>query len=93
VVPVNGVAAPSVEETGGPDLDAAPSAAGVRDLRERRLEQEMEMIDGALRNAGGNVSAAARMLKVSRQLIHYKMRKYGLRRLAYRGSTNNDPVG
>ena len=51
------------------------------------------MIDDALRAAGGNVSAAARMLNVSRQLIHYKMRKYGLRRTAYRGSIENDPAG
>ncbi|MBR9988042.1 MAG: sigma 54-interacting transcriptional regulator [Desulfosarcina sp.] len=94
VMPVDRPATSPAEKTGGPDLDAAPPpAAGVRDLRERRREQEMEMIDGALRAAGGNVSAAARMLNVSRQLIHYKMRKYGIRRQAYRGSIENDPIG
>ena len=93
VMPVDRPATSPVEKTGGPNLGAAPPGAGVRDLRERRQEQELKMIDDALRAAGGNVSAAARMLNVSRQLIHYKMRKYGLRRQAYRGSIENDPIG
>ncbi|MEE4114139.1 MAG: sigma 54-interacting transcriptional regulator [Desulfobacteraceae bacterium] len=93
VMPMDRPATSPVGEPGSPSLDAAPHGAGVRDLRERRQEQERTMIDDALRAAGGNVSAASRMLNVSRQLIHYKMRKYGLRRQAYRGSIENDPIG
>lgn len=63
----------------------APFGNKVRDLRMQRQSQEREMIDQALTDAGGNVSKAARMLNVSRQLVHYKMRKYGLIRERYRG--------
>ena len=73
------------EETGIPSVETARPGIGVRDLREQRQEQELKMIDDALRAVGGNVSAAARILNVSRQLIHYKMRKYGLVRQRYRG--------
>jgi arginine utilization regulatory protein len=93
VMPVDRPATSPVEKTDSPNFGTAPPGAGVRDLRERRQEQERKMIDDALRTAGGNVSSAARMLNVSRQLIHYKMRKYGLRRQAYRGSIENDPIG
>ncbi len=93
VMPVDRPATSPVEKTGNPNLVVAAPVAGVRDLRERRQEQELKMIDDALRAAGGNVSAAARVLNVSRQLIHYKMRKYGLRRQAYRRSIENDPIG
>ena len=93
VVPLDRSANPPVEQAGNPNLGVASPGAGVQDLRERRQEQEAKMIDDALRATGGNVSAAARRLNVSRQLIHYKMRKYGLRRTAYRGSIENDPAG
>jgi arginine utilization regulatory protein len=62
----------------------AISDIGARGLREQRQNQERRMIDAALTAAGGNVSEAARMLNVSRQLVHYKMRKYGLLRESYR---------
>jgi arginine utilization regulatory protein len=45
--------------------------------------REQEMIKMALVESGGNVSQAARRLSVSRQLLHYKMKKYGLQRQAY----------
>ena len=93
VVPLDRSANPPVEKAGNPNLGVASPGSGVQDLRERRQEQESKMIDDALRATGGNVSAAARRLNVSRQLIHYKMRKYGLRRTAYRGSIENDPAG
>ncbi len=93
VMPMDRPAALPVEKTGDPDFGAAPPGAGVQDLRKRRQGQEMKMIDDALKAAGGNVSAAARMLNVSRQLVHYKMRKYGLRRQSYRGPIENNPVG
>jgi arginine utilization regulatory protein len=74
-------------------VDAAKPVIRAGDLREQRQEQELKMIDGALRAAGGNVSASARMLNVSRQLIHYKMRKYGLTSKAYRGPIKKEPSG
>jgi len=92
VMPVDRPATSPVEKIGDPNLGTAPPGAGVRDLRKQRQEQELKMIDDALRSTGGNVSSAARMLNVSRQLIHYKMRKYGLRRQAYRGSIKNDSI-
>ncbi len=92
VMPIDHPATLPVEPTGDPDGGVAPPGPGVRDLRERRQEQELKMIDDALWAAGGNISAAARMLNVSRQLIHYKMRKYGLRRKTYRGPIGNSPI-
>ena len=67
-----------------PDRKKASPGTGVRDLREQRQAQEGKLIDEALKAAAGNVSKAARMLNVSRQLVHYKMRKYGLTRDRYR---------
>jgi arginine utilization regulatory protein len=54
------------------------------DLKQQRQSRECQLIDAALTAVGGNVSAAAKRLKVSRQLVHYKMRKYGLKREHYR---------
>lgn len=48
------------------------------------------MIDAALAAAGGNVSEAAKQLRVSRQLVHYKMRQYRLSRDRYRGAGQNN---
>jgi arginine utilization regulatory protein len=80
--PAEGVATPN-----GDGAFTAPAAVDSRPggLRERRKGQERKIIDEALTAAGGNVSQAARMLDVSRQLVHYKMRKYGLDRESYRG--------
>ena len=60
-----------------------PTGDGM-DLRRLRQSQERQLIDAALAAEGGNVSKAAGRLQVSRQLIHYKMRKYGLVRENYR---------
>jgi arginine utilization regulatory protein len=54
------------------------------DLRQQRRSQEYLLIDAALTATQGNVSAAAKKLKVSRQLVHYKMRKYQLKGEHYR---------
>ena len=40
---------------------------------------EREMIMGALKKTGGNVSKAANILKVTRQRLHYKIDKYGIK--------------
>jgi DNA-binding NtrC family response regulator len=39
---------------------------------------EISLIQTALKNAGGNQSAAARTLKITERNIRYKMKKYGL---------------
>jgi arginine utilization regulatory protein len=40
--------------------------------------REIEMIYHALRDTKGNISQAARQLGVSRQLLHYKLKKYNI---------------
>lgn len=60
------------------------------DLRQHRQGQECQLIDATLAATGGNVSEAARRLKVSRQLVHYKMRKYGLLRERYRRASDRN---
>lgn len=39
-------------------------------------EKEQEEIIQALKQSGGNISQAARILGISRQLMHYRMKKY-----------------
>lgn len=51
-----------------------------RDLPRSQAEREREAVVGALTESGGNVSQAARRLGISRQLLRYKMNKYGLGR-------------
>ncbi len=45
--------------------------------------REKELINLALMESAGNVSQAARKLSISRQLLHYKMKKYSLQRGSY----------
>jgi len=49
----------------------------------RQKAREKELINLALLESAGNVSRAARKLEISRQLLHYKMKKYGLERGSY----------
>jgi len=49
----------------------------------RQKAREKELINLALLESAGNVSRAARKLDISRQLLHYKMKKYGLERGSY----------
>ena len=53
-----------------------------------RLQQirEQELINIALMESAGNMSQAARKLNISRQLLHYKMKKYNLQRSLYSSS-------
>ena len=39
-----------------------------------------EQVEAALAKAGGNQSAAARLLGVSRDTLRYRMEKYGIQR-------------
>lgn len=49
-------------------------------LAQMQADREKEMVRQALIRTRGNVSAAARNLGLSRQLLHYKMKKYGFKR-------------
>ena len=84
MLPANQPAQKTTDDTDAPDERPATPAKQKTDLRRHRQEQERQLIDSALAATAGNVSYAARRLNVSRQLIHYKMRKYGLVRDKYR---------
>ncbi len=62
-----------------PPSMGSPEEKG-RSLVESQSAREEELICGALRERRGNVSEASRDLGISRQLLHYKMKKYGLDR-------------
>ncbi len=49
------------------------------DLRAVLARVERELIERALRESGGNLTAAGRALGVERNLLRYKLRKHGLR--------------
>ena len=49
------------------------------DLRAVLARVERELIERALREHGGNLTAAGRALGVERNLLRYKLRKHGLR--------------
>ncbi len=65
------------------DLDlagAAPEATPLTgDLRAVLARVERELIERALREHAGNLTAAGRALGVERNLLRYKLRKHGLR--------------
>ena len=56
----------------------APSDAPVAALRDARATFEKRYIIDALRRHNGNVSKAAKMLGLSRSMLHKKMRDYGI---------------
>jgi arginine utilization regulatory protein len=81
---------PPTPETAATSAEAAAPPEGASGgLRERRAGAEYKMIDEALTASRGNVSQAARRLNVSRQLVHYKMRAYGLTRARYRAGSRS----
>ena len=49
-------------------------------LTDRQAEQERAAVVAALSETGGNVSRSADILGISRQLLHYKMRKHMIKR-------------
>lgn len=64
----------------------APTGAlesGEEDLKKSQAEMEKRLISGALRNHGGNVTRAAESIGISRQLLHYKMKKHGISRYSF----------
>lgn len=56
---------------------------GKADLPMQQTRHEKELIHDALLKSRGNVSAASRALGISRQRLHYKMKKYTMNRLDY----------
>jgi arginine utilization regulatory protein len=54
--------------------------ASAKSLMQIRTEGEKAAIINALANTSGNVSRAAGSIGISRQLLHYKMKKYHLNR-------------
>ena len=59
-----------------PDSDAA--FEGSVNLTKAQNRREAELLHQAIKEAGGNISQAARQLGVSRQLLHYKLKKFGI---------------
>jgi arginine utilization regulatory protein len=66
-----------------PALDEPQQNSMPQGLLRRQKTREKELINLALVDAAGNVSRAARKLNISRQLLHYKMKKYSLQRNSY----------
>jgi DNA-binding NtrC family response regulator len=62
--------APGLQEEAAPTLAAADSGA--------LTEQERQLIIRALESTGGNQSEAARMLRIGRDALRYKLKKHGL---------------
>ena len=52
-----------------------PMEEGIRQLKKK---MEIEKISTAIAMAGGNIAEAARILGISRQLMHYKIKKYNI---------------
>jgi two-component system response regulator HydG len=62
------------------ELTASPARASERqDLRTVLATVERQLLEHALRESGGNLSAAGRALGIERNLLRYKLRKHGLR--------------
>lgn len=76
-------AAPSAPARTPPPLSG--TAAPPADLRGEQEVRERSAIEEALAEVRGNVSAAARRLGLSRQLLRYKMGKHGLKRADFLG--------
>jgi DNA-binding NtrC family response regulator len=55
------------------------SPSGELDLRNVLATVERDLIGRALREHHGNLTAAGRALGIERNLLRYKLRKYGLR--------------
>jgi len=70
-------------EGGGPKIENLQTKAMPESLLGLQKTREKELINLALTESAGNVSRAARKLNISRQLLHYKMKKYSLKRERY----------
>ncbi len=57
---------------------SSDGTVGAHDPSESFEEHEKQLLEGALERAGGNQSEAARILRISRDRMRYKMAKYKL---------------
>ena len=91
---LRGVAPAAADMPGGEDAgtQGGDLAAGTQggDLAAAVERLERRMIGVALAGAGGNRSEAARRLGIHRQLLHEKMRRYGLSEIRTQGVGNAD---
>jgi len=60
------------------DLHVAPLAANEIEAASMLEDSEKRMVSDALAKAGWNQSEAARLLRIGRDALRYKMKKYGL---------------
>jgi arginine utilization regulatory protein len=67
-------------------VDQPQSKAVPASLPWLQKTREKELIHNALLESAGNVSRAAQTLSISRQLLHYKMKKYSLQHNNYSSS-------
>jgi len=65
-----------------------PTLLSSKDLAQNQSDREKSAIRSALFKTGGNVTAAAKSLKISRQLLHYKIKKHGF----FRGDFLQRPI-
>ena len=62
----------------GPDSGGAAPSAPVTDSLQRLDDMERQMIERAMTDCGGNMSAVAARLGISRQTLYNKIKRYGL---------------
>ena len=70
-------------ESNVPAIDELQLNSMPQSLLRRQKTREKKLINLALVESAGNVSRAARKLNISRQLLHYKMKKYSLQRSSF----------
>jgi arginine utilization regulatory protein len=58
--------------------DIAPLPA--KSLSETQAKQERQALLEVLTSTGGNISKSSKIIGISRQLLHYKMKKHHLKR-------------
>jgi DNA-binding NtrC family response regulator len=67
-------------EPGAPTAEIAPRPGSLKEMVRQETERlERELIVRALDETGGNVTQAARRLKISRKSLQTKMKEFGLR--------------
>jgi two-component system response regulator AtoC len=70
----------SASTTAPPAIGAPPRASSLKEIVRQETERvERELIVRALEETGGNVTQAARKLKISRKSLQNKMKEFGLR--------------
>jgi DNA-binding NtrC family response regulator len=78
--PTPAVPAPAAAAASFTNLPASPPASSLKEAVRAETERvEREMIQRALDETGGNVTQAARKLKISRKSLQTKMKEFGLR--------------